>query len=83
MATVKAKIVSISASTANSPVKVLVSFKDKSFEWSKTYALSNTEKVKLSDFKKRVESDIQKDLKPQSQLSELEAVVGQEFNISV
>lgn len=80
MANIDAKILT---ATRNKDTSIIVvEFNDGQATWQKTYKQSQA-KIKADDFKKLLESDLKKDLKKQSQLEEIEPLVGKKFTIKV
>mgnify|MGYP006935475845 CR=1 FL=1 len=82
MPTITAKIDKIETSK-DGKVNIFLTLKDNKGSWQKTYSYSQTNPIKLADFKERVVSDIRRDLKLNNQLSELQDLVGKEFNLIV
>lgn len=80
MANIDAKI--LSATRSKDTSIIVVEFNDGQATWQKTYKQSQT-KIKADDFKKLLESDLKKDLKKQSQLEEIEPLIGKKFTIKV
>ena len=80
---IKAKIVSITPPTNGKGHSIVtIAFSDTSGEWRKEYKLAYTENLKLADFKQKLIEDLKRDYNKKTALTELEAVIGKEFNLT-
>lgn len=81
MATITAKIISATSNTKG-VATIVIEFDDGIAKWQKNYTQAY-ENIKAVDFKAMVAADIRRDLKIQTQLSELTPLVGKTFTFTV
>lgn len=84
MAVYSLKLVSATNTPNTNEVILVVDItNDSNFTWQKTYRYNQTKAITLAEFKNRVITDIKKDLQLKTQLSELQAYVGQKISITI